>query len=52
MERVSEQEEETPTLEEAGRTLPAMSLLLALGWLGTNLGYSIADLPFKFLLKD
>lgn len=38
--------------EESPKVLQTMSLLLALGWLGTNLGYSIADLPFKFLLKE
>ena len=27
-------------------------LLIGAGWLGTNLGYSIADLPLRFLLKD
>jgi predicted MFS family arabinose efflux permease len=26
--------------------------LLAAGWLGTNLGIAVADLPLKFLLKD
>src|SRR5438876_6924421 len=27
-------------------------LLIGAGWLSTNLGYSIADLPFKTLLKE
>src|SRR5262245_26690314 len=27
-------------------------LLIGAGWLATNLGYSIADLPFRFLLKE
>ena len=29
-----------------------MAMLLAVGWLGTNLALSIFDLPMKFLLKD
>jgi len=32
--------------------LKRMSLLIALGWLGTNLGIAVADLPLRFLLKD
>lgn len=49
---VAEEEKENREPEDSPRTLQTMSLLLALGWLGSNLGYSIADLPFKFLLKD
>src|SRR5205807_1419851 len=30
----------------------AVWLLIGAGLLGTHLGYSIADLPFKYLLKD
>src|SRR6266446_3071863 len=30
----------------------AFALLLGAGWLGTNLAYSIADLPLKFLLME
>src|SRR5689334_426323 len=41
-----------PTREGRQQTLGFLSLVLLLGWLGTNLGYSIADLPFRFLLKD
>jgi predicted MFS family arabinose efflux permease len=42
-----------PTLlPHAGRELRRMSFLMALGWLGTNLGIAVADLPLKFLLKD
>src|SRR5579862_5693647 len=29
-----------------------LALLLAMGWLVTNLALSIADLPLKYLLKD
>jgi predicted MFS family arabinose efflux permease len=29
-----------------------MAFLIGLGWLGTNLGIAVADLPLKFLLKD
>lgn len=29
-----------------------MAWLVALGWLGTNLGIAVADLPLKFELKD
>ncbi|MCS6774923.1 MAG: hypothetical protein NZ557_00115 [Chthonomonadaceae bacterium] len=36
----------------AQRTLHTLSLVLALSWLGTNLGYAIAGLPFRFLLKE
>ncbi len=44
---------ETPRLEVDGmKTVQFMSLLLAFGWLGTNIAYAVADLPFKFLLKD
>lgn len=32
--------------------LRGFALLVGAGWLFTNLGYSIADLPLKFLLKD
>jgi Na+/melibiose symporter-like transporter len=41
-----------PAAEEPRQALRFVSLLLALGWLGTNLGYALADLPFKFLLKE
>ncbi len=34
------------------RSLPSLALLMGLGWLGTNLGIAIADLPMRFLLKD
>src|SRR5436309_15777240 len=30
----------------------AFWLLIGAGWLGTNLGYSIADLPLKFVLME
>ncbi len=40
------------TTEPNRRLLPFLSLALALSWLGTNLGYSIADLPFRFVLKE
>ena len=32
--------------------LKRLSLLIAIGWLGTNLGLAIGELPLKFLLKD
>jgi predicted MFS family arabinose efflux permease len=38
--------------EDRPRALQRMALLLATGWLGTNLGIAVADLPLKFLLKD
>ncbi len=34
------------------RGLSTLALLMGLGWLGTNLGIAVADLPLKFLLKD
>lgn len=34
------------------RRLSSLALLMWLGWLGTNLGIAVADLPLKFLLKD
>lgn len=34
------------------RDFRAFYILIGLGWLGTNLAYSVADLPIKFLLKD
>ena len=33
-------------------TLRSLAMLLATGWLVTNLALSIADLPLKYLLKD
>lgn len=32
--------------------LNSFAFLIALGWLGTNLGLAIGELPLKFLLKD
>lgn len=29
-----------------------LALLISLGWLGTNLGLAVADLPLRFTLKD
>src|SRR5205814_625363 len=48
---------EAPAEAEGARVrdavgLRAFALLVGAGWLSTNLGYSIADLPLKFLLKD
>lgn len=37
---------------DGGAELRRLSLLIALGWLGTNLALCVADLPLKFLLKD
>jgi len=34
------------------RKLPTLAILMALGWLGTNLGLNIGEFPLKFLLKD
>ena len=34
------------------RSLKTLSIIIAAGWLGTNLGINVADLPLKFLLKD
>ena len=34
------------------RQLPTLAMLMALGWLGTNLGLNIGEFPLKFLLKD
>ena len=48
----------SPELEESadtskGRsTIRYMSILLAVGWLGTNLAYNIAGIPFQLLLKN
>ncbi len=38
--------------EKSDSGLNRMALLLSLGWVGTNLGLGIIDLPLKFLLKD
>lgn len=35
-----------------GRQYSRFALLVGAGWLSTNIGYSIAELPMKFLLKD
>jgi Na+/melibiose symporter-like transporter len=59
---------ETPSPETAGMTPPApaptvegrhinqnmrrFALLISLGWLGTNLGLAITELPLTYLLKD
>ncbi len=44
---------ELPRIEVDGmKAVRFMSFLLAFGWLGTNIAYAVADLPFKFLLKD
>lgn len=43
---------EATATQESPSTLRFMSILLAVGWLGTNLAYAIADLPFRYLLKD
>jgi len=34
------------------REMSRLALLISAGWLGTNLGLAIADLPLKFMLKD
>lgn len=34
------------------RALKSLALLIALGWLGTNLGLNIGEFTLKFLLKD
>lgn len=34
------------------RAFERLALLISMGWLGTNLGLAIANLPLKFLLKD
>ncbi len=39
-----------PSLDS--RSLRTLSWIIAAGWLGTNLGINVADLPLKFLLKD
>lgn len=38
--------------ESAPSRVARMALLISLGWLGTNVGLAVADLPLKFLLKD
>ena len=38
--------------EDNKHALKRLSVLIALGWLGTNLGLAIGELPLKFLLKD
>jgi hypothetical protein len=40
------------TTEPEASRLASFALLIALGWLGTNLGLAIGELPLKFLLKD
>lgn len=44
--------EDTAREQERQKELNRLSFLLVLGWLGTNLGYSLADLPLRYLLKD
>jgi Na+/melibiose symporter-like transporter len=34
------------------REFQRFAMLLGTGWISTNIGYSIADLPVKFMLKD
>lgn len=34
------------------RKLSTLAVLMALGWLGTNLGINLGEFPLKFLLKD
>lgn len=34
------------------RKLSSLALLMALGWLGTNLGINLGEFPLKFFLKD
>jgi len=41
-----------PYPTEKRPSLATFSLLVALGWLGTNLGLAMGELPLKFLLKD
>jgi MFS family permease len=42
----------TVTTEPEASRLASTAFLIALGWLGTNLGLAIGELPLKFLLKD
>src|SRR5205823_3483854 len=41
-----------PDTPEARREFRQRSLVIAAGWLATNLGLQIATLPLKFVLKD
>lgn len=41
-----------PDGSDTSRAFPRLAFLLSLGWLGTNLGIAVANLPLKFLLKD
>ncbi len=41
-----------PPSSLAPRTLTNLAFIISLGWLGTNLGLGIANLPLRFLLKD
>src|SRR5438445_13026059 len=50
---VSEEEiEELELSETRARRFRAFWFLIGAGWLSTNVGYSITDLPMKFALKD
>jgi predicted MFS family arabinose efflux permease len=49
--RVRELETGKPA-DARARAFRAFALLIGAGWLGTNLGYSIADLPLRFVLMD
>lgn len=43
---------ETPDADAEQREFRQRSLVLATGWLATNLGLQLATLPLKFVLKD
>ncbi len=44
--------EESADTPEGRSTIRSISILLAVGWLGTNVAYAIAGLPFQLLLKN
>jgi predicted MFS family arabinose efflux permease len=47
------QDEGAESEQKAGlREFQRLSLLIAAGWAGTNLGLAVADLPLKFVLKE
>ncbi len=43
---------EHPSIFREGADFRAMSLIVNLGWLGTNIGLAITNLPVRYLLKD
>jgi predicted MFS family arabinose efflux permease len=45
------EDEQPPSIPEKDR-FRGFALIVGAGWLSTNIGYSISDLPMRFMLKD